>query len=161
MENPEKPNLEIVRRGRPKGVTQEVLADRAARIRGHLKNGFGRREICLRENLTLAEYRSAMRWLGKIGSDNWESFASFMVGEQSRLEEIETDIESARTKGDMRAVAALHRVAADIHRGIYDMALKLGVLQREAIRIEARRVEVSFGDEKIRPWFATDPEKPS
>lgn len=56
--------LEIVGGGRPRGVTEEAIADRAMRIRRHLNNGLGRREICLREHLTLGEFRSAMCWLG-------------------------------------------------------------------------------------------------
>lgn len=161
MEKPENTKPEIVRRGRPAGVTEEAIADRAMRIRRHLKNGLCRREICLAEHITLGEFRSAMRQLGKIGGDNREIFADFMLGEQSRLDEIEKDIEAARTRQDMRAVAALHRISAEIRRGIYDMALKLGILQREAIKIESRSVEVRFGDEEIVPWYAVDPKKAS
>lgn len=165
MENSESQKLEISRAvGRPRGVTSKDIMDRAARIRKHLRNGLHRREICARENLTLAEFRSGMNWLGRFGSDNTEAFAGFLAAQQSNLEEINKLIDDQLASGapDVHAYVKLKRLAVEVYAGIYDMALKLGVLQRETIKIEARSVEVSFGDEGIVPWFAAkEPDKTS
>lgn len=158
MEKPESPKPEIVRAGRPRGVTSKDIAARAGRIRKHLKNGLHRKEICAREGLTLAEYRSAMRWIGNFGSDNTEVFADFLVAQQGSLEELHSliELELASGQPDLNAYARLKKLSLDIHTGILDMALKLGILQREAIKIESRNVTVCFGDEEVIPWFAVE-----
>lgn len=138
----------------------ENLLQRAVTMRHYLKRGYHCKEICARMQISNGQYRYALKWMAReFKTNNSEAFAAFQLGEQARLDEIEMDIQTARTKEDLRAVATLHKVAAEVRRGIMDMALKLGVLQRETIRIEARRVDVCFGDEEIVPWYAVEEQK--
>lgn len=138
----------------------EKIGQRAVTVRHYLKRGYQRSEICARMQITQGQYAYTLKWMTRgFKTNNSEAFAAYMLGEQARLDEIELDMKAARDRTDLRAVASLHKVAAEVRRGIMDMALKLGVLQRETIRIEARRVDVCFGDEEIVPWFAVEEQK--
>lgn len=144
----------------------KTMLQRAVTMRHYLRRGYHRKEICIRMGITPKQFAYTKRWMGNGFKDsNSEAFADFMMGEQSRLDEIEKDILTARAKEDVRGVAALHKVAADVRRGIYDMALKLGVLQRESLRIETNeKVRVCFGDgdEAIVPdWLDEKREAPA
>lgn len=144
----------------------KTMLQRAVTLRHYLRRGYHRKEICIRMQLTFKQYSYTKKWMGDgFKNSNSEAFADFMMGEQSRLDEIEKDLLTARAKEDIRGVAALHKVAAEVRRGIYEMALKLGVLQRELLRIETnQRVRVCFGDgdEAIIPdWLEEKRELPA
>lgn len=142
-------------------VTKEGMALRIRQIRHWLKVGLGRKEICARLEITPRQYQCAMANLGKFGTNNAEAFGDFLMGEQNRLEEIEEKIKElfcgnhVMEFGDkLNAYVKLQRLAFDIKNGVYEMGMKLGVLDREAIKIENRSVEVGFGDEEVKPWFS-------
>ena len=133
---------------------------RARRIARHTMLGRRRSEICAVEGLTLAEFHSARKWLGQIWSSNPAAFDDYLLGERARLEELQKLIDAVLT--DQRCSAAdkgrvagkLLRIGHEIINDTYLMALRLGVLDREVVKVaESQTVTVSFGDENIIPWF--------
>lgn len=124
-------------------------AEIARVIRGHLKAGKSRAEILEAESLTPKQYRWGLMTLGKFPKKNAEAFATFLADELIRIERISEDMELARHAGDFRAVAAFHKLVNDIKSNTMELALKLGLLQRAAEKLEVSEVSytVSFGDE--------------
>ncbi len=135
--------------GRRATSTPAVMSERAARVRKLLMLGISRGEIMVRENLTAPEYRCAMEFMARFPDKNVQAFAQYWAGEQSRLGEIENDVIAARAAGEFRSVAVLQRLAKDVRKDVYEMAMKLGILKRaaEEIVLTERRFEVGFGDE--------------
>lgn len=145
------------------------LAEKAARYRKHLKLGRARQEILAIEGWTNYEYRYVRKWLGSsFRYANAEAFADYLAGEQSRLEEIDAQIDEARKEAGLepaerhRIVKDLHRLSFDIRQGVYEMAMKLGVLRKAAERVEIKEVVVGFGDENgnfvQQRWPDAEPE---
>lgn len=145
------------------------LAEKAARYRKHLKLGRARREILAIEGWTNNEYRYVRHWLGgSFRYENADAFSDYLAGEQSRLEEIDAQIAEARVEAGLepgerhRIVKDLHRLSFEVRQGIYEMAMKLGVLRKSAERVEVQEVVVGFGDEDgklIQPhWPGADAE---
>ena len=63
-----------------------------------------------------------------------------------------------RLAGDHKSLASFHRVRNEIVISISDLAMKLGLLQKAAEKLEVdvvREFTVGFGDENIRPKWPT------
>jgi hypothetical protein len=73
----------------------------------------------------------------------YEAYGRLVCTSQARLEHIERDIEAAREQGDLRAVAALHRVAVLVDANVYELGMKLGVLKQAPTRVKTGRNELS------------------
>lgn len=148
-------------------VSKMPIAKRAAKIRRLTRLGMNGTEICHTLGISYQQYRYAVMWMTqKSWSSNAIAFHRYYVAVQSRLEQIEMDMHAARNgseevvKGrvvtyvDHRAIAAFHKIGLDAWNNVFEMALKLGILDREAIKIQTTTVEVGFGDENQVPWFA-------
>jgi hypothetical protein len=163
----------IVSTGKPKqGTTTNPMSETAKKrpsaeiarvIRQHLKAGKTRSDIMEEENLTPAQYRWGLLVLGRFPKRNVEAFATFLADETVRLEQIADDMQLARSVGDLRALAAFHKIISEIKVGSMELAMKLGLLQRAADRIQLDQTpvyEVSFGDEdgnRVKPVFPPMP----
>jgi len=145
--------------------TRQEIAERAATIRRHIILGRGRKEICAIEGLTVSEYRVALRYIGREWATNREAFGNFRMGIAGHLEDIERRmkalLEFAGNEIDkVHAYVKLKKLWIETEQSQYEMALKLGILQRESFKIEDRReVSVSFGDENAIPFFAQRPQE--
>lgn len=136
-------------------VAKMPLWKRAAKIRRLTLLGMNGTEICHTLGITYSQYRHSVRWMTqKSFSSNAMAFNRYSVEVQSRLEQMHMDMMRAREEGDYRAVAAFTKLGFDAINGRLEMALKLGILDREAIKIQTTTVEVGFGDENQVPWFA-------
>jgi hypothetical protein len=138
--------------------TKRSVADRAVAVRRLLKSGKSRAEILAEENLTLKEYRTAIKRLGEFPKKNADAFASYVLDCQLALERIAEDAELARAAGDYRALPSFHRIALDIRMSANALAMKLGLLERAAEQVDlnvTRSYEVSFGDENVKPVWPT------
>ena len=80
--------------GRPKNVTDDVMAARAREVRSHLMLNHSRNEICKLMNISRGEYRSALAWVGRQWTNNNEVYGDFILGERNRLEAIQMQINS-------------------------------------------------------------------
>lgn len=149
-------------------VSKMPIAKRAAKIRHLTRLGMNGTEICHKLGITYSQYRHAVTWsTQKAWSSNAVAFHRYYMSVQSSLEQLEMDMIAARNgsqeitkKGevvtviDHRAIAAFHKIRLDAWNSAYEMALKLGILDREAIKLQAEgKVEVSFGEENAVPWF--------
>lgn len=164
LENNEEKNLG----GRPKNVTPQQIAERAKKVRSGLMLGKGRSQICAEEGLTIPQYNTAMRWVSRRWDNNATAFAEFLAGEQNRLEALQERLNAVLADPALfeaqKAVIALkiHRLCHDIQFNVREMGLRLGILDREAIKIqELPKVTVGFGDEMTAPWFAKKPKGPA
>ncbi|HEY2461404.1 MAG TPA: hypothetical protein VGI16_11375 [Candidatus Acidoferrum sp.] len=138
---------------KPKTPPLRTVMALAVAIRSHLRNGKNRGEILEIEQVTKAQYRYAIRVLGKFPERNEDAFANFFVGVQGRLEDVEKDIAAARTVADFRALGNLHRTAHLLHLSIFEMAMKLGILRKAAddVNVNVCEFKVGFGDENLSP----------
>lgn len=132
-------------------------------VRKHIALGHSRQETCEIEGITRDQYRAALRFIGrKAWSSNQEAFSNLRIGVTARLEGINERIQAlldspATEVAKAREYATLCRLALDAYRSIFDMGLKLGILQRETLKLdEKREVIVRFGDEDTIPFFAQD-----
>jgi hypothetical protein len=147
--------------GRPKNSTFELMAVRAKTIRSGLMLGKGRREICESENLSRGQYRAGIQWMARNWRNNAEAFTEFICASQSQLEAIQKRVNALLADVAVSEVDKGHvlvkffRLAFDIRMGTCDLGLKLGILDREILKVsELPAVSVSFGDEHVIPWFA-------
>jgi hypothetical protein len=139
-------------------ISKRPIPELARAIRVHLKAGKSRRDILEAEGITEKQYRHAMKQLGKFPTRNIEAFAHFLVGAELRLEELAEDMSLVRQAGDHKSLAAFHRVRNEIVMSISDLAIKLGLLQKAAEKLEVatvREFTVGFGDEIVRPKWPT------
>lgn len=130
------------------------MAARARSVKSELMLGKSCKEICFSLGISVGEYRSAMSWIGRAWKDNSEAFAEYRLGEMNRLESIQMRMNAISTDAAITAVdrehllIKWHSLAHDIRNDIKEMALKLGVLERETFKLETKRpTEVKFGDE--------------
>lgn len=148
---------------KPVRSTKEEIAARASIVRRHIILGRTRREICSLEGLTLKEYQVAIKYIGREWSSNREAFGNFRMGIAAHLEDIEKRMKallasSANEIDVVHAYVKLKKLWIETEQSQYEMALKLGILQRESFKIEDRReVSVRFGDEDTVPFFAQKP----
>ena len=146
----------------------------ALAIRRHAKLGRARKEICHLENCTEKQFRYATSLLGKFPEKNAEAFGYYVMSVQAQIEEVEEAIQMALGKsvdkngiqipGDWKLLPPLHRVQKDLRDGIFDMAMKLGIVKKaaEAIDLNLRDFTVGFGDEDVKPvWPVMGEEKSS
>lgn len=143
----------ILIQGEAGGPIPESLARKpielAIAIRRHAKLGKARKEICALEGCTDRQFRYAVQLLGQAPEKNEEAYGLYKMAMQARLEDIEGDIITARTNGDLRALAGLQRTAVMISDAIMEMGMKLGILVKaaEKVEISEQRYQVGFGDE--------------
>lgn len=141
-------------------VSGLTVRQRASKIRRMVSLGKSCTEICEALEISRSQYRYAMLWMThKTFNSNLEAFSRYEVATQARLERMEIDMMAARQSGDFRAVAAIYKLAQEAHDGMIEVGLKLGILDREAIKIQATIAEVGFGDESQSPWFARNTPK--
>jgi hypothetical protein len=139
-------------------IPKRPITELARAIRMHLKAGKSRRDILEAESITEKQFRYAMKQLGRFPMKNIEAFSHFLVGAELRLEELGEDMSLVRQAGDHKSLAAFHRVRNEIVLSISDLAMKLGLLQKAAEKLEVaavREFTVGFGDESIRPNWPT------
>lgn len=132
----------------------------ANKIRRLLALAKGPAEICRTLSITPSKYRYAVAWMTKetFGS-NLEAFSWFHISGQAELERLEMLIVKAEGAGDIRAAAMLSKVKLETRNQMVEVALKLGILDREAIKVKDVTAEVGFGDESQAPWFTKEPIK--
>ena len=136
------------------GKTKRTVVEKGRAIRTHLKAGKTRAEIMEAEGFTEKEFRYALLRLGRFPKSNMEAFASFLVDSHIALQQLAEDAERVRAAGDHKSLSAFYRVAHDIRTGTMDLAMKLGLLQRAAEKMELGVTQgfvVSFGDEGTIP----------
>lgn len=146
--------------GRPANLTSEDLIIRARRVRSALARGKSRLEICQEQNLTLTQYQTAIKWISRRWKTNDQAFAELQIGEDERLNVIQDELEALLTNDAVeaadkfRALLAAQIAMNKIRFNVYEMGLRLGILKREASKIEeTRNVNVRFGDEGAIAWF--------
>lgn len=148
----------VRRRRRQNRNTNEEMVKRAKLVRSELMLGKSIREISSVNGLTIGETRQALKWLGRW-TNNAEAFGEFKAGELNRLEAIQRQVnavmgEAGATEVDKaHALVKLFDLSHKIRFNIIEVGLRLGMLDREVIKVEHMHTKVSFGDEHDQPWF--------
>ena len=111
-------------------------------------------EICRTLSITTSKYRYAVAWMTRetFGS-NLEAFSWFHISGQSELEQLEMLRVEAKNAGDLRAAAMFSKIQLETRREMVEVGLKLGILDREAMKIQETIVEVTIGDESVKAWY--------
>lgn len=139
----------------------EQLANRARDVRRELMAGKSEFEICRALSITRKEYSTAKRWIARKWVDNDSSYADFLITEYGRIEVLQKQIDAVEQQAELsaydraRIIFNLVKAQHDIEFNIREMGLRLGMLDREAIKVdETRTIKVTFGDESLTPFYA-------
>lgn len=133
----------------------------ASKVRHLLARAKSPAEVCRTLSITRSQYRYCVAWMTReTFQSNLEAFSWFHISGQADLDRLELLLIRAESDGDLRSAAALSKVKADTRSQMVEVALKLGILDREAMRIKLETVDVRFGDENQSPWFVKTKEEP-
>lgn len=143
----------------------------ARAIRCHAKMCRSRSEILHLEGCTIKAYRHAVSLLGRFPEKNAEAFGYYVMSVQAQIDSVEEAIDMAlgrsldkngiQIPGDWKLLPALYRVHKDLRNDIFEMAMKLGIIQKaaEAVNLNLRDFTVGFGDEgsAVKPQWPEGP----